>query len=1066
MALCLSATVAYAQGSSRTQGNTVVASGTVFGSDGEPLIGASVLEVGTTNGCTTDVDGKFQFRVAPKATIQIGYIGYNQATVAAGTNLKITLTESANMLDEVVAIGYGTAKKKDMTGAVVQVRPDDLQAQNPATVQDLLRGVAGMNVGITNDAKGGGSIVIRGNKSVGTGTNALLILDGMIFYGELSEINPDDIAQIDILKDASAAAVYGAQAANGVILITTKKGSKGAPVVRLTANIGFVKEANSPAYLGKNDYLQHKVDFFESNTYGFDSEGNYRAYQSGYESTPGYFRNPNNLPAGVSLSDWRGYTIQDDGMSDYEIWLRRINFKGDLLQNALNDNFTNWDDYFYQKGLQQDYNVSVSGANEKANYYLSAGYLHNKGVARGDYFRQFRMQMKVNMDVNTWLNVGAQINFQDRSDDARVADSEIRTYSPYANVKDEDGSWTQYPLGTDNAYGHKYTSTLYNLDWDKKEQGYTTFNTQFNIRVKLPFNITYTFNIAPRYQFYYKRAWYEAAKPDRLAKDSGVDRDMAKRFDWSLNNVLNWNKKFAGKHDVTVTLVQEAEERRYWSQGIGARNITPTDALGFHYIKSAQKDLTEFWTDDTHRTADGLLARGQYNFDNRYLLTASIRRDGYCAFGVNNQHATFPAFAAGWIFTNEKFWEPFSNVMDYGKLRLSWGQNGNRDIGADVALANLTDGGNARQQYITGNNVVTDYAYLRVDRLANPNLKWERTESFNVGLDFSFMHSRLTGALELYYAKTKDMIMSQRLPGFSGYENITTNLGQVDNKGIELSLRSTNIQNRNFTWTTDFTFAYNHNEIKHLTGDRDENGKEVDNPSNGWFIGHSIGEIWNFKYMGIWQVNEAEEAAKYGQRPGDIKVWNNPANDVYNEDGTVKTIVYNDEDKCFLGQSNAPYRLTMRNNFTIFKNFNVSFTMYSYLGYKGYQSVRGGDVIRNNDDDGAYIQFRMVNTVKKPYWTPEHPINNAGRMEAKGPTGAGDPHRYVNRSFLRFSNISVSYALPTNLLKNIQVDDLKVFVSVDNLGTITGKNWNASYGDPENWGRTNRKFNIGLSAQF
>lgn len=1057
-------TEASAQSSS---GGTVSATGTVFDEVGEPLIGATVMELGTQNGVMTDVDGQFQINTKRNATLRISYVGFAPQEVAAGTGLKVTLKSVSNTLEDVVVIGYGTARKKDMTGAVTQVKADLLASENPNTVQDLLRGVAGLNVGITNNAKGGGSLRIRGDNSLGAGNDPLTIVDGMIFYGEMSEINPDDIQQIDVLKDASAAAVYGAQAANGVIIITTKKGKTGKPTVNLTANFGFTERAGYQEYYSPEEYINHKQVYFEAGTYGFDADGNYTTYQSSYKDTPGYFSNPNNLPAGVSLDQWRGYTTQE-GQSDYEIWLRRLNFKGDLLANALSGTVTDWDDYVYQTGFQQDYNISVSGGTEKANYYMSAGYLHNDGIVIDDYYQSIRATMKADMEVADWLKIGGSVRFQDRSDDARPVSTGLVGNSPFGHAYDEDGTPSRFVLGPQSDYSLMGDANLYDRQWDTKEQGYTTFDTKFFATVNLPFGITYTLNFAPRYQFYYKREWIDSSKPDRKPEDSGANRDMAKRFDWSLNNVLTWNRKFADKHNVTLTFVQEAEERRYWSEGVGARAITPTDALGFHFIESASGNLySSFWSTDTHTTADGMLARGQYNFDDRYLFTASIRRDGYSAFGRNNPHAYFPAFAAGWVFSNESFWSNFADVMNYGKLRVSYGKNGNRSIGDYVALANLVTGGGNRVMYYVGDNINPELlSYLRVDRLANPNLQWEKTASLNIGIDFGFLNNRISGSLDTYFQRTTNMIMGQRLPGFSGYSSITTNLGEVANDGIELSLNTLNIDNPNFTWTTDLTFTYNKNHIKHLLGDYDENGKEMDVSSNGWFIGHSINEIWDYKVEGIWQVNEAEEAAKYGQRPGDIKVWNNPDNDIVNEDGSI-TYVYNNDDKVFLGQRTAPYRLTMRNNFTIFKNIDISLSMYGMFGHKDCQGgIYDGDIIANNDNGGGFLLYGMKNQQSKDIWTPWNPIDDAGRIEAKGPTGATSPRLWVNRSFLRFSNLSVSYHLPKKVLNAIKANDVKFFFNVNNLGTIHGSAWKEAYGDPENHSYTTRTYTLGFNIKY
>lgn len=1040
---------------------TVKVSGTVVDATGEPIIGATIIEKGTKNATVTDFDGKFTVGVSKIGVpITVSYVGYkSQNVTTTSTAINIVLQEDASQLEDVVVIGYGSVKKKDLTGSVTQIRPDNLANESPSTVQDLLRGTTGLNVGLSNDAKGGGSLNIRGQRSVyegGSHNEPLIILDGMQFYGELSEINPDNIAQIDVLKDASSAAVYGAKAANGVIIVTTKKGKSGAPVVSASANFGFVTRADYQEYFGTGDYLQHLVDYFERQTYGVNDAGQYSAYAKG-QVNPGYYRSPNNLPAGVTLEQWRGYTVNEN-QSDREIWLRRINFKGNALENAIAGKTIDWDDYVFRTGFQQDYNVNVGGATEKANYFLSAGYLKNEGVVKGDDYETVRVALKTNMDVNNWLSIGATANFQNRTDGNNLDPKDMVSYCPFASDKDENGQWLQYILDS-SEYTQRPTSPYFSSQYTDLQKGFTVLNSQFNVKIKLPFNISYSFNASPRYQWFYDRYFMSADLPDSKAVNRGVNREQAKRFDWSLNNILTWQQTFNKVHDVTVTLVQESEERRYWSDRIEARDILPTDALGFHNVTGADKTASTFSVNDTHETADALLARAQYSYDDRYLLTASVRRDGYCAFGSNYPHATFPAVALGWVFTNEKFWK-FQDVMDYGKLRLSWGKNGNRSL-ADpyLALSNLITGQYA--QYYNGG--VYDQTYLNVDRMANPNLQWEKSTAYNVGLDFSFLGGRITGNLDWYLTQTKDMIMDQRLPGFSGFNHITTNLGQVDNSGIELTINSKNFDTPDFKWNTSLTFSYNKNKIKKLYGDYDANGNELDDKTNKWFIGHAIDEIWDYKVEGIWQVDEAAEAARYGQEPGDPKIWNNPANDIQNEDGTT-TPYYGDEDKVFIGNKTAPYRLSMRNEFTIFKNFSVGINLYGFFGWKASQDAFNYDRFMNRDNDGGFLLYRMQNQPAKEYWTIDNPSSKYARIDAQGSGGADHPHLYVNRSFLRIDNISLAYTFPKEIAKKLSVTGLKVYGNIKNLGTIHSSDW--TYGDPEIMSYSTRTFNLGFNVTF
>lgn len=1052
--------------------------GVVVDNSQEPIIGGSVALKGGTVGTVTDIDGKFQLNVPERGTLVVSYIGYvtQEIELTSMSEYKIVLQENLTALEEVVVVGYGTMRKKDLTGSITQIKPDNIAIENPKTVQDILRGTPGLQVGYNASAKGGGNMELRGKRSVydeGGHNNPLLILDGMQFYGELSEINPDDIGQIDILKDASAAAIYGAKAASGVIIITTKKGKMGKPVINVSANFGFTQRAKYRKRFEPDDYLRHRQDWYEARTYGINPEtGAYEAYQTGKPN--GYYARPDQLPANMSVADWRAYDdkIPAD-VSDISLWAQRMGFTGNALQNFLAGKTVNWEDHTYRTGFNQDYNASVSGAGEKVNYYFSMGYLKNQGVVKSDNYQAVRANMKINANVTNWLEIGANVNFQDRSDGEIGIDQDyFLRNSPYADYKDENGNYVQYPLD------ETYSQRGYNYDFVKQyrelEKGYTVLNTIFNAKLTLPFGITYSFNASPRYQFFYDRYFESAQEPGSDPTKRGANREQAKRFDWSLNNTITWDYTFDHKHHVNLTLVQEAEERQSWKDRIEARNILPSDALGFHNTQNGSKEFSKYESEDRHETADALLARLFYSYDSRYMITSSIRRDGYCAFGSTNPYAYFPSVALAWTFTNEKFFK-WQDIMSTGKLRVSYGKNGNRSLDNPyLALANLSGGANKMQGYINSNGELELMRYLMVDRMANPYLQWEKTSSWNFGLDFGFLNDRISGSIEYYNMKTHDMIMNQRLPEFTGFPRITTNLGQVNNTGIEISVNSLNIDNKDLRWTTTLGFSYNKNEIKHLYYQYenvvDANGnvigqKEMDDKTNRWFIGKPISEIWNYRVTGIWQKEEAAEAARYGQRPGDPKVENSyTADDVINADGSI-TPVYNDNDKQFLGQTSPPFYWSMRNEFTLWKDFTFSFNIYSYMGHKGLLGY-----YLNNDDDGGRMSYALQNVPEKEYWTLDNPTNKYGRIEAKGPTGAAGVEKLYDRSFIRLENISMGYTLPRKWTSKFNAERIKVFATVRNVA-VWAKEW--PIGDPEvdprpgeGNGMASRIYTLGLNLTF
>lgn len=1060
--LCLCTLPALAQNVSMT--------GKVTDVNQEPIPGVGVIVKGTQNGTLTDIDGTFTINAPSNSVLVFSYIGMSTKEVPyTGKSMLVVLTEDSEFLDDVVVVGYGTMRKKDLTGSVLQIRPDRFANDNPKTVQDILRGSAGLAVGYNADAKGGGSLNIRGQRSVytdGDHSAPLLILDGMMFYGELSEINPDDIGQIDVLKDASAAAVYGAKAANGVIIITTKKGSTEKPTVTFSANAGLTQRSAYRERFAPDAYLQHYSDWKSKNFEGADENGNWAAYQTGaMKGLYDYYTNPEKLTA-VDLATWRGYTANEEGESDLSIWAKRLGFTGNVLNNILAGKTTNWEDLAFRLGFNQDYNASVSGASGKTNYYFSMGYLRNEGALIDDTYRAIRGNIKLNTQVTDWFELGANINFQDRSDGSIDLDEDyFLRNSCYADFKDENGNYLQYPQ--DATYSQRGYNYYFQKQYLELEKGYTVLNSIFTAKVKLPFNITYSFNASPRYQFFYDRYFMSADLPGSNPNNRGANREQAKRFDWSLNNTINWDKYF-GKHHAMITLVQEAEDRRYWSDRIEARNILPSDALGFHNTQNGSKESSSYSTKDTHQSADGLMARAFYSYDERYMATATIRRDGYSAFGSSNPYAYFPSFGVAWTISNEKFWAPVKDVMSTAKFRLSYGSNGNRSLSDPyTALANLYEGGGKYMGYLANDGKLNLMRYLMADRMANSKLQWEKTRSFNAAIDFGFLNDRITGTIDVYTMNTNDMIMSQPLQSFTGFATITTNLGQVNNSGFELSINSLNISRDNFQWETAFNFSYNDNKIVHLLGTYEDiidsegnviGSKESDYVANSWFIGRPINEIWNYKVTGIWQKDEWEEAKKYNQRPGDPKVWNNPANDKYNDDGTVKTIVYNDEDKCFLGTTTPPVNWSLRNDFTLWRDFTVSVNIYSRMGHK---SLSGNYL--NNDDDGGRMAYAAACKEAKEYWTINNPTNRYGRIEANGPDGARSPSMLYNRSFVRLENISLGYTLPRDWTRKAQIDRAKVYGTIRNAA-VFAPDW--EYGDPETGGLGTRIWTMGVSLTF
>ena len=627
-----------------------VVKGQVVDKSGEAIIGATIKVKNATSGTVTDFDGNFELKNVPSnGTLIVSYVGYatKEVSYKSGQSLNIVIEEDAETLQEVVVVGYGTMRKKDLTGSVVQIDPSKLADQNPASVQDLLRGTPGLQIGFDSSAKGSSaSIQLRGQNSLytdGSHNSPLIILDGMQFAGELSEINPDDIEQIDVLKDASSAAIYGAKAASGVIIITTKKGKEGKPVINVSVNLAANTKAAYRDVFSPSEYMTYREDWYKAQTYGYREDGSWGYYGKDSGIPVGYYDNPSNLGQyNLSQDQWasNGPKTMQAGESIQSLYARRMGFDADaalVMENFLAGRTYNWEDATFRTGFNQDYNASISGATDKVNYYLGFGYLKNQGAIQGDDYNAYRANMKLNAKLTDWLEMGANVNFQDRSDTSSPLPLEndywkdnLLRESPYASRYDANGNENQYPrTGNPTNGGYNYHFQQQYIDLEK---GYTTLNTIFNAKVTLPFGFTYQFNIAPRLQWFYDRYWMSASLPNSNASDRGSNRNSSKTYNWNLNNTLTWDRTFNDLHHFTVTLVQEAEENKYWSDNISARNITPTDVLGFHYISGANKEQSSFSTNDTHYTAAAYLGRLFYGFMDRYMLTATVRRDGYSAF--------------------------------------------------------------------------------------------------------------------------------------------------------------------------------------------------------------------------------------------------------------------------------------------------------------------------------------------------------------------------------------------------------------------------------------------------
>lgn len=1005
--------------------------GTVTDETKNPIPGVSVVVKGTTIGTLTDAAGKFQLVVpATGKSLLFSFIGmnYKEVQIANQTSYDVTMTVEVTGLDEVVVIGYGTAKKKDLTGSISSVKVTRVENEKPKSVQDLLRGnIAGLEVGFSTAAKAGGNLEIRGVNSLKTSSYPLIVVDGVIYQGALEDINPNDIESVDVLKDASSAAVFGARASNGVIMITIKKGQQGKPLINFNTSVGLATMAKRAYVYTADEFINWRSDLMKSSNY-YNPAVNTKLY---------IFDNPNKLPDGVTMTQWMDGKTGDAT----DIWLARLAFQYMEIANYKAGTPVDWSDMVFQNGLTQDHNLSVSGKKDEVTYYWSMGYNNNEGIIVGDQFKTLRSRLNLDAKINDWLTVGVNSQFANRDEsNINAAWGNIVYNSPWGSIYKDDGVTLRLSPTDNQQRGPRHP--LYDKNFQTRSQTYNTFINSLYANVKLPFGITYQATFAPRFEWYqYLNS--QSSLHEEWGKFGGqADRRQSNIYSWQLDNLIKWSRTFNAIHQVDVTLLANAEKYQSWSNNMSTQGFSPTDALGYHNMTAGKSTSNIISSDDQYSTGDALMARLFYSLKSRYMLTLSVRRDGYSAFGLQNPRGTFPSAALGWVFTDESFLK--NDILTYGKLRLSWGENGNREVGRYVALSDMSIG---KYSYKTISGTAYESNQLFVNRMANPNLKWEKARSINIGLDYTILNGMFDGSVEYYTMTTLDLLVDRSLPKILGFASVTSNLGEVANTGLELNLNSRVMNRENLKWKISFNFSTNRNEIVHLYGDKvdvkDASGnvigqKEADDINNNWFIGHPIGQIWQPKILGVWQIGQEADAAVFGQFPGDFHL--------YDADGNGKI---NQSDYQYQGQTTPLFRWNMRQEFNVYKNFDFSFNMYSYWGNKGIF-----DAAKNRsgypDSNNAY---------KSEYWTPQNPTNDFARNYSS--EGGAVFNVWRKKSFIRLDNLTLAYNVPGILLNRFNISNLKLIGTIRNVG-YWAPEWN--FWDPENSGPNPRYFTFAINV--
>ena len=819
--------------------------GLVVDGNGESIIGASVLVKGTTNGIITDIDGKFTLNDVPEAgVIQISYIGYKTQEISAKnkTSLKVVLVEDNEMLDEVVVVGYGVQKKSDVTGAMIRVGSEELNSRPVANAFEAMQGkAAGVDI-VSNERPGEvGTINVRGVRSLSASNTPLYVVDGIPLMSNsgIETLNPQDIESIDVLKDASATAIYGSRGANGVILVTTKSGKEGKMSLNYSGTVTI-------------ENLQDYIDWRRW------------AY---------YYKEPNKYPRGDQPTKDSDYLIFN-GAKDPYAWRNIEKGWAGGSWNGAAVPTTDWADMVTQTGITHEHTLSASGGSEKVKGYASIGYLNNEGTVRGQSYTRYTAKVSLDMDPTKWFKMGLNINgtfsnqqygssaqavgqmVKDRPSNLYAASTSLY---PYAVPYDDEGNRIDYPGGDDKV------KTIVD-EWNYSENERRMFRAIGSLYAQLDLGEIYSplkglrlrFNFGPDFR-YYRNGSFQDAKSVSREGTNRAKLSNSSDFSWTLDNLIYYDREI-GKHSFGVTLLQSATKYHYEESSMAAINIPLASAKWNALSKKNISALDDWSSGLTEKQLLSYMFRLNYDYNNKYLLTVSGRWDGASQLAQGNKWAFFPSAALGWRLDQEGFLQDV-NWINQLKLRVGVGVTGNSAIdpyqtkGAVVPVyypfgASPTPGFVASESIAKDGNVA----------MANKDLTWEKTTQYNIGIDYSVLNGRISGVLDFYTSRTTDLLMEMTIPSLNGYTNTYANVGKTSNIGIDLTLNTVNVKTRSFEWSTSINAAWQKDKIDELA-----NGKE-DDINNSWFIGQALGVIYGYQSAGIWKEEDVAEMAKFNAK--------------------------------------------------------------------------------------------------------------------------------------------------------------------------------------------------------
>lgn len=958
-------------------------SGTILDSNNQPLPGASIVEKGTSNGAQSDFDGNFELEVTDQdAVLVISYIGYatQEVPLSGQTTINVSLQEDAANLDEVVVIGYGTQKKSDLTGAVGSVKAEELAERPAASMNQAMAGkISGVNVTSGSGRPGGRTVVrIRGNTSVSIANTPLYVVDGVILNSAslpngstpIDYMNPNDIESIEVLKDASATAIYGARGANGVVLVSTKRGST-TGVGRVNYDVDF-----SLGTLPKKISLLSSEEFL-------------RVEEIAYANAEKYD------PAG-----WAGGAYTDPRLKRTDP--RLFDSEGNPLYN------TDWQDEAIRASFTQNHQISFTGGNEKGNYGLFMGFRDEEGLIVESWLKRYSGRFTLDTDINDWLKIGGSLSYNDQNEKQidQLGGGGITTMRqvfealPIIPVRYEDGTFgsnIDYPgmegggspiaVANDRRYFLKTQTVLGNF------YSNIALHKNLQLRTTIGANI-----INQRNDYYGGRDLRYIARPDGAAYV-----DNSRYNSWQFENYLTYNKDFDSDNSLTALLGLSWQHVDEFESRASTRGFAD-DFYGFNNLGAGSNPQTP----TSSKIAYGLnsyFGRINYNFRNKYLLTLTGRADGSSKFGPENQFAFFPSAALAWRVSEEEFLSQNETISNL-KLRASIGATGNSEIEAYRALAGLESG----TVIFSGDRA----SYTIPGRMANPDLRWEKTEQVDVGLELGLLNNRIGLEVDVYRKLTSDMLLDAPVPSTSGFTNVYRNVGSMENKGIEINLNTININNEIFSWNSNFNISINKNEVVALSG-----GSDIFLGSTLIRVGEPVGTFFGYIDEGTWNIDEAAQAAIYDRLPGDIKYRD------LNDDGAI-----NSDDRAIIGKGIPDGFGTFSNTFR-----------YGNLELLVDLQFQYGNSVMYRDEHSAEDRQTIANSFKTVLnaWTPDNQDTNIAQIRpiAAGYDTNNDSGKLKDASFLRGRNLMLSYVFKPELIKRLYLNRLRLYTSVQNFFVAT-----------------------------